>query len=356
MKVMMFTRCMGIGGTEKVILQLCEILKINGHIPIVCAAKGKGVLRLKDLGVKYYEIPDMQKKSILVLIDIIRKILYIIKNEKVDVIHTHHRMAAFYTALLLPFINVKFVNNVHNTFNDKRKLTFYAYRNAFNIVVGENVKANMINDYHLSSGRIKVIYNTIKSDFNIDEDSLIKKFKKMNYFVIGNIGRINKQKGFEYYIKAANIIKKHNLRAVFLIIGDGILRKQVERLVCDMELTDIVYFYGYSNNIQSLIRQLDLVVLSSLWEGFPLTPIETFSAGKTIVATDVPGTVEIVKNNVNGLVVPVKDEVALAGSIERFIIDDQFKRICEENAYKTYCEFFSYEVFSKEYMSVYLNV
>ena len=82
----------------------------------------------------------------------------------------------------------------------------------------------------------------------------------MNYFVIGNIGRINKQKGFEYYIKAANIIKKHNLRAVFLIIGDGILRKQVERLVCDMELTDIVYFYGYSNNIQSLIRQLDLVV------------------------------------------------------------------------------------------------
>ena len=64
---------------------------------------------------------------------------------------------------------------------------------------------------------------------------------------------------------------------------------------------------GYRSDVQNLISQLDLGVLSSLWEGLPFTPIEVFSMEKTIVATDVDGTSEIVKDMENGLLISSKN-------------------------------------------------
>lgn len=358
MNILMFTRCMGSGGTEKVILQLCEALKKSGNRVIVCAANGVGADKLKQLGIPYVEIPDMQKKSLSVMRSILKSVTHLIQAEEIDIVHTHHRMAAFYLYLIKKFKcrQIKTLNTIHNTFTDKKALTKTAFNHTLNVAVGKNVKDNMMHDYGIRQDRLQVIYNAIDNSCVRNEKIQMIETLSEQYFIVGNIGRINTQKGFEFYVEAAQSIKAQHLPIKLLIIGDGVLRNEIENLAAKKGVNDIVLFMGFQSNILNVIRNLDLVVLSSLWEGFPLTPIETFSMGKTIVATDVPGTVEIVKDGYNGIIVPMKNGKAIAEAITKLYENDELRKQLEANAYTTYKEKFSYEAFCENYSAVYRNL
>lgn len=353
MNILFFTRCMGSGGTEKVILQLCKALIGEGHRVIVCAASGNGVEDLKENKIRYYEIPDIQKKSMAVFIRTIHILLNIIKREKVTVVHTHHRMAAFYLYLLRPFVQIKTLNTIHNTFDDKKIITRILFNNTYNIAVGDSVKKNMVIDYKIKENHITVIHNAI-DDKVVETENLewLSNLRKEN-FVVGNIGRVNEQKGFDYYIDAALAIKKQGLPIKFLIIGDGVMLHSMKKKVEENDLEESVIFTGFQKNILNIIRQLDLVVLSSLWEGFPLTPIETFSMKKTIVVTDVPGNIEIVENRKNGLVVEKKNGIAIANAVVELYENKDYKKRLEENAYDTYVKEYSYQAFCSKYLELY---
>lgn len=353
MNILMFTRCMGAGGTEKVILQLCEALNMSGNKVIVCAASGNGVEKLNEKKIKYYEIPDIQSKKTTIAINVIKTILKIINDEKIDIVHTHHRMAAFYMCIIKRLKHIKTINTIHNTFDDKRKLTKFAFDSTENIAVGNSVFKNMTEHYKISPKKIRIIYNAIdNSNVKYENIDIIEQYSK-EFFLVGNIGRINTQKGFECYVQAADRVKKMGYPIKFFIIGDGVLRKKIEDIVTQRNLSDIVIFTGFQKNILNVIDKLDLMVLSSLWEGFPLTPIETFSMGKTIVATDVPGTVEIVQDDINGIIVPINSDKAIAEGIVRLFKDKALKEKYEKNAKKTYNEKFSYPAFCKNYLTVY---
>ncbi len=100
---------------------------------------------------------------------------------------------------------------------------------------------------------------------------------------------------------------------------------------------------------------MDFIVLSSLWEGLPLTPIEAFSVGKTVVATSVDGTVEIVEDGKNGFLAEPRNPGQLAKKII-YLITHKEKRIkMEEAALKCYNEEFSFRVFSNRYLKFYIN-
>lgn len=356
MNILMFTRCMGAGGTEKVILQLCDALCESENKVIVCAASGNGVEKLKEKKIKYYEIPDIQSKNPQIAIKVMNTLLKVISEEKIDIVHTHHRMAAFYMCIIKKIKNIKTVNTIHNTFDDKKRLTKFVFDNTKNVAVGNSVFKNMTEYYKVNPKNIQVIYNAIdNSDIKYEKIDIIEKYSK-DFFIVGNIGRINTQKGFEYYVEAASRVKEMGYPIKFFIIGDGVLREKIEDMVISKNLSDAVIFTGFQNNILNIIDKLDLVVLSSLWEGFPLTPIETFSMGKTIVATDVPGTVEIVQDNVNGIIVPINSGKAIAEGIIRLFKNRSLKKQFETNAKKTYNENFSYPAFCKKYLDVYRSL
>ena len=110
---------------------------------------------------------------------------------------------------------------------------------------------------------------------------------------------------------------------------------------------------GYRSDIQNVMSQCDFIVLSSLWEGLPLTPIEAFSVSKTVVATSVDGTPEIVKNNVNGLLVEPKNVEQLADKI-CFLIENKDIRVKLELCAKyTFDEQFSFSKLEENYIQYY---
>lgn len=117
--ILFIVRTMGLGGTENVVLQLCEILAGRVNKIVVCSSGGVHESKLQTMGIKHYTIQDVANKNPVSMLRIYSSIKSIIKREKITIVHSHHRMAAFYAELAAPKGVIK-VANAHNTFQDKR--------------------------------------------------------------------------------------------------------------------------------------------------------------------------------------------------------------------------------------------
>lgn len=352
--ILYFTRTMGLGGTEKVILQLCEIMNEQADKIIVCSCGGVNIEKLNEIGIKHYYIPDIEKKDIKTILTVFKTISKIIKEENINIVHTHHRMAAFYTRMIKFIRDFTFINTAHNTFNDKKWLTKFALRNANIIAVGNKVKENLCDFYEIRKSHVSVIHNAIQSFRGpVQPVELLQKYKNEGYFLVGNIGRLSEQKGMEYFVKAVPMILKECSQTKFFIVGDGEDKEKIEDLISNLHLEEDIILLGYRNDIQNVMSQLDLIVLSSLWEGLPLTPIEAFSVAKTIVATAVDGTVEIVDDGVNGILVEPKESKQIADAIVRICKFPDKMKMFEYNAFQKYKEEFSYKVLQTKYRKYY---
>lgn len=340
------------GGAENVILQLCEIFNPLVNKIVVCAGKGFDQKALEKLHIKFYEIPDIEKKSIGTILTVSKTLRHVVKKEKITVIHTHHRMAAFYVSLLGLYRNRIFINTSHNTFYNKIKLTQFSYSHAHLIACGEMVKKNLEEIFNLHD--VTAIHNAVKKFAGpVAPDSTLTALHDKGYFLIGNIGRLTEQKGFEYFIDAMPDILKRHPKTKFIIVGAGELEQSLKERVARRHLEQNVVWLGFRKDVQNVMSQLDLVVLSSLWEGLPLTPIEAFSVGRTVVATAVDGTVEIIDDGINGYLVPprvgnviAEKSVELAENRNKL---EQFELAAQEKFQKE----FSFETFKDRFIKYY---
>lgn len=355
--ILHFPRTMGLGGTENVVLQLCEMMKPLVNKVVVCSCGGVNVNVLGKMGIKHYEIPDIESKSVKTVMSVSKRLLDIIKAENITAIHTHHRMAAFYVSLLGLYKKYCFINTAHNTFSNKRTLTRFAYKHANIAACGEMVKKNLVEYFALPDTQVTVIHNTVKPfDGLFIEDELIKKLRAEGCFIVGNVGRLSKQKGMEYYIQSIPDVLKIHPETRFLIIGGGEDEEKLKTLVKKIGVQCFVYFLGYRTDIQNLMSQINLVVLSSLWEGFPLTPIEAFSVGKTIVATAVDGTAEIVEDGKSGMLVSPCSSTQIAEKINWAIEHPEEIKDMEMAAIERFESQFSFETLRQSYINYYKSL
>lgn len=351
--ILFLTRTMKLGGTENVVLQLCEILKPFVNKIVVCSCGGVNVEKLQNMGIKHYKIPDIACKKPAVILHTCCQIRRIIKDENITLIHSHHRMAALYTEMIAPRYIIK-IANAHNTFQDKKGLTRIAYKNTKLIAVGEMVKKNLTDYFEISDQQVTVIHNAIK-EFNghIQAIDVLKRERELGHILIGNIGRLSEQKGMQYFIEAAEIVMKSHPEARFVIVGDGEEKERLIKMVEGKNLNGNVIFLGYRPDIQNVMIQLDFIVLSSLWEGLPLTPIEAFSVGKTVIGTSVDGTPEIIRDGIDGYLVEPKRPHQIAEKIISLIEHPEVRMEMEKQAKQRYIDEFSFEKLSQQYISFY---
>lgn len=350
--ILFFTRTMKLGGTENVVLQLCDIFKDKVNKIIVCSCGGVNVDKLDAMGIKHYMIPDIENKSIGNIKKTLSVVNRIVREEDITIVHTHHRMAAFYSRILSLHKKCIFINTSHNTFYDKKTLTRLAYKKANLVACGEMVKKNLVDDFKLEN--VETITNSVYPfEEQVVLDGKIESYRQQGRFIVSNIGRLSEQKGMEYYLQAIPPVLKQCPNTQFLVIGEGEDRVKLEKLTYELGITDNVLFMGYRTDVQNLMKQSDLIVLSSLWEGYPLTPIEAFSVGKTIIATAVDGTVEIIDDNVNGYLVKARDYQEISDKIV-YLQEHRDKLIeFEKEARRKYDEKLSFERFSQHYVDYY---
>ena len=138
---------------------------------------------------------------------------------------------------------------------------------------------------------------------------------------VGMVARLSPQKGCGHFLRAARIVADKNKKARFLLIGAGPLLPYLHALADDLDIRDRVIFLGHRPDAERLYAALDLFVLSSLWEGLPYVVLEAQACGLAVVASRIPGCVELVENGVTGYLVDLHDEEEIAARIAELLAD-----------------------------------
>jgi glycosyltransferase involved in cell wall biosynthesis len=133
--------------------------------------------------------------------------------------------------------------------------------------------------------------------------------------LIGSVGRLDTQKGYEDLVRAARIVIDARPTVRFAIAGAGPLRARLESLVAELDLVDRFHLLGFRDDVPTFLAALDLFVSSSLWEGLPLVVLEAMLLGKAVVATDVGGNAEIMIPGQTGDLVPPGKPDAMAAAL-----------------------------------------
>ena len=144
------------------------------------------------------------------------------------------------------------------------------------------------------------------------------------------MGRLVPIKGHRYFLDAAKIISSqftvHSSQLKFVIVGDGELREELEDYTKKLGIANDVIFTGFRQDLPKIYADLDIVVLTSLNEGTPVSIIEAMAAGKPVVATNVGGVSSLVKNNVNGFLVSPQDAKALSDAIIKLLKNSDLRQ------------------------------
>jgi glycosyltransferase involved in cell wall biosynthesis len=137
--------------------------------------------------------------------------------------------------------------------------------------------------------------------------------------LIGSVGRLDDQKGYEHLVHAARRVADAEPLAHFAIVGDGPRRRELQRLIDALGLGERFSLCGFRSGVTDFIAALDLFVSSSRWEGLPLVVVEAMLLGKRVVVTDVGGNRELVDPGRTGLLVPPDDPQALSDAMLRML-------------------------------------
>jgi glycosyltransferase involved in cell wall biosynthesis len=129
--------------------------------------------------------------------------------------------------------------------------------------------------------------------------------------------RLDSQKGLDHLVRAAVLVPD----ATFVIAGDGPLRSRLEDLASALGVADRVRFLGHRADVPALLANCDVFVLPSLYEGLPLSLLEAMASRRPVIATDVPGSNEVVRHAESGWLVPPANPPALADAIRRLLDD-----------------------------------
>ena len=206
----------------------------------------------------------------------------------------------------------------------------------------------------LAQRKPRLIYNAVfLSEIEVnDNEFLFFQMKHRNGFLVGSVGRLTTQKGFTYLLEAVPQVLNSFPDVHFVIIGEGELRAELEEQSRHLGIEDRVMFLGSRTDVPSLLRQMDLFVLPSLWEGLPTVIMEAMACGVPVIATDIPGTNEIVQDGITGWLVPEKNPDRIAEAIIFALDNHQAReRVCQ-NAKKNLNRY-SIEEVARQYSDLY---
>ncbi len=229
------------------------------------------------------------------------------------------------------------------------------------LVNSHAVKSQVARDEWVHPDKISVIYNGIdKYRFNGNsnpENFAFDFFDSQENYCIGTLANFSRHvKRVDVFIKAAAEVLKTVPNAYFCIAGEGCLRKELEELGDALGISDRVLFLGAVKDIPACIKHWDVGVLSSESEGLSNAIIEYMATGLPVVATAVGGNKELIRNGVNGFLVPNGDYCSMAQKLCDLLKDDRARKDMGENGKRMVSERFGWEKIIGDYESYYRDL
>lgn len=303
-----------LGGLEKVAIEIVLSLKEYEHQ--VWCLRYKGVLAKKleekSICVREFNFEGSLRPSPLY------RLAKELKKEKFTIVNCHGLFTSIWarTAAILAGVPIK-ITYCHNIYYGIDwitviKLRFLGYFTSKIIAVSEAVKKSLVEFVKLDPNKIAVIYNGTpemrQQDPHLKSVCREKLGLGIDDFIIGHIGRLVCHKGQQLIVEAAEKCRKSHPDFKWLIAGDGPEMEKLAQEIRRHDLSDTVMLLGSRDDIEDILLAMDVFVNPSiLKEGLPLSLLEAASVGLPSIATDIGGSIEVVKDGVNGFIIPPKD-------------------------------------------------
>ncbi|MFO7874091.1 MAG: glycosyltransferase family 4 protein [Bacteroidales bacterium] len=158
--------------------------------------------------------------------------------------------------------------------------------------------------------------------------------------VVLTVGRLSHQKGYHYLIDAITILQKKRNDLVFVVLGNGKLRRNLEAYARKQGLEDMIHFEGFVRDVSPYLACCDLFVLPSLYEGMSNAAMEAMAHGKPVIITNVNGAAELIPDPGKGVLIPPRCPESIANSVNHLLKNPQLRREMGREARKHVAENF----------------
>jgi len=380
-KVMHIVLNMRRAGAQEVVRTLSQYLVKGDCVPIVCTFRDGPIRRdLEALGIKV-EVLTSQSHSVWALpwfitdiVRIRRELVQLVRKYEIDIVQTHLlEMLDFVIPTLQYSTDLRAVLWTIHTVNflpmmgrGSLKLKRFVYRLLYRLMVGQvsgfvavsdEVRESIICQVGPIQDKVVTILNgvdvrryssavdkeTIRRQLGIGPDSPL----------IVTVGRLTAPKGHRYLITAAAAVVSRCPDVHFLFIGDGELKSTLQAQAEAVGILEHIHFLGIRNDVPDILATATLFVLPSLWEGLSIALLEAMASGKSIVATAVSGTTQVMVPGETGLIVPPGNSPALASAIIQLLSDPVWAQGMGRAAKQHVATNFSAQKQAKEYLALY---
>jgi glycosyltransferase involved in cell wall biosynthesis len=330
----LMTEPFGIGGVQSDVLTLTEDLTAKGHRVHVATTRGVLLDELIGKGAIHVDI-DFHFHSAAQFVRALRQLRLVVQREAIELVapqSVRSSLAAYAALRALPpggrvaatAQRVPIVTTIHNIHNPKNfKWAGRILRHCTDFVIFEShYERNRLLAHGLPAARSVVIHSGIDLDRFATASrapELARRYglEPGRHLVFGIVARLSEEKGHRYLVEAFSRVAREKPQARLLIVGDGPLLAQTQAQVARLGLDGRVIFTGMQRDIPSHLALLDVFVLSSTRESFPLSAREAMAAGRCVIAPRIGGCGEVVDDGVTGLLFDATDVDDLAAKMLR---------------------------------------
>ncbi|OGW18148.1 MAG: hypothetical protein A3G93_03435 [Nitrospinae bacterium RIFCSPLOWO2_12_FULL_45_22] len=295
----------------------------------------------------------------------IPRVLSFIRKNRIDLIHTMGyradivgltvaRLARLPVICHIPgFVESYYRTRAYNL------ITLLSARYFDRVIACSDSVARTVSAARVRREKLVTIRNCVSFErciVGVEEVDRVKKELRLadGVRIVANLARLDPEKGHIYLLRAAKEVLARFENVKFVIIGDGRLQENLEYAARRMGgIAENIIFTGYRRDAQAILSLATVVAFPSLKEGIPLAMLQGMALGKPVVASAVDGIPEVIKDGVNGYLVPPADYKALADALEKLLSDAELSASMGEMARKTVEEEYRMEVMAERIGQVY---
>lgn len=355
-KILYISPTLASGGAERLTLDLMENIDKEIFSPSLLLFAGRGFF-YEEAQRKRIKVKSLKKRCLIDPINFYSIYKYI-KRLKPDIVHTQMG-ADFFGRLAAKLAGVKIiVSTEHNVLTNYSSLISFLKRRTASwskktICVSQAILDDMKKQYKNKTD-LQLIYNGI----DVKKFSQIKrKIANDEEVVFGSLGRLSEQKNYSLLIQAVAQVKS-DLKFKFKIAGEGELRERLLDEIRLAQVEDKIELVGVKEDVPAFLQELDFFILPSKWEGLGIVLLEAGLARLPVLASATGGILEIIEDQVSGVLFENDNLADLVAKIEYFL--DKNNRanldLLGENLYNKVINNFAIKDLVKKYEQVYLSL
>jgi glycosyltransferase involved in cell wall biosynthesis len=351
------TNTLEVGGSERQFATLVESLNRDRFdVHPAC------LRRIGGLSARLGEIPEFPPGGGLLGWQAQRAQLALVRRMRRDGISVAHAFDFYTNLMLIPAARVAGIPVIgsHRQLGDlltctQFKAQYWAFRFCSRVVCNSRAAAKTLLAAGLPEQKIEIIPNGLEEQSFAECVPAIPRRPQVTR--IGMIARMNNVvKNHPAFLKAAAKLAGQYPNVEFALVGDGPLRSGFEQMASGLGIRERILFLGERHDIPAVLASLDVTVLVSSSESMSNVILESMAAGVPVVATDVGGNSELVKDGETGFLVPVGDEQKLVDALAFFVRDQASRAQYAEQSRKVARSHFHIREISRRFEQLYLTL